>query len=590
MSDEPASPITAEALAAVIEKAEATGAAAIAKQDFEGAKDVYAELLSLQPGNPAALCGLGAVALHVGDLTNAEMLFRKAAENAPQLATPSRCLAALYLNQGRLPKARRIIEKARALAPDDPDLAFLEATVHQKAGQPAAQEKAMTEALELDPDHLEALVSMGVLAIAKGKVESALAFFERAAANPEAGGTVHINKANALIALERLDDAEAGLTSYLASTPDDAKALYTLGMVERRLAKLDDAQLHVEKALALGLETADAENLAGTIAKEQARYNDAKSHFTAALEIKSDHASSRSNMGLLKLLLGDWKDGFADYEARLSDPNYAQIWGRPPITRLSGDDPGGKTVVVFSEQGFGDSIQFARYLPLLAAKDGTVIFAVQPELKRLMEDLDENVRVVGPDAQLSGIDLQANLMSLPYLLGVDAPGPGTAYLKAPAPSDAISALVDGLSGLKVGIVNAGSKKHMEDRKRSIPADLLAPVAEIDRVLYVDLNVAAEKPVFENAVAAKSVVSDFADAAGLIAQLDLVVSVDTAAAHLAGALGVPCLLMLPHVPDWRWGLEADKTPWYDSVSLYRQPSIGDWVPVIDAVAKEIAARA
>lgn len=589
MSDETTASVTAESLAAVIEKAEAAGAEAIASQNFEGAKEVYAELLSLQPGNPAALCGLGAIAIHVGDLANAELLFRKAAESAPMLPAGPRCLAGLYLDQGRLPKARRMVEKARALAPNDPELAFLEATVHQKAGQPAAQEKALAATLALDPDHLQALVSMGVLAISKGKVEDALAFFERAAQNPDATGPVHINKANALIALGRVEDAKSGLITYLEAVPDDAKALYSLAMAERRLNELEDAHLHVEKALALGLETADAENLAGTIAKEQARYEEAKSHFAAALDINPDHASSRSNMGLLKILLGEWTEGLAAYEARLDDPNFAQIWGRPPIPKMTGTVPDGKTVVVFSEQGFGDSIQFARYLPQLAAQGGNVIFAVQPELKRLMEGLDERVRVVGPEDHLSGIDLQANLMSLPYLLDAEAPGPGGAYLEAPSPSSEITALLDGLSGLKVGIASAGSKKHMEDRKRSIPADTLSPLAEIKGVSYVDLNVTAETPVFKNAVPAKSVVSDFADAAALVAQLDLVVTVDTAAAHLAGALGIPCFVMLPHVPDWRWGLASDTTPWYETISLYRQPSIGAWAPVIEAVAKDVAAR-
>ena len=308
------------------------------------------------------------------------------------------------------------------------------------------------------------------------------------------------------------------------------------------------------------------------------------------MAINRKDSSARANLGMLKLLKGDWADAWPLYESRLQAQDFKSPWGGFNLPTWRGEDLNGKRILVLSEQGYGDSIQFARFIPEVHKRGAEVAFAAQPELIRLFDGQIDGATVLDmANPKQQKFDFCALLMSLPGTLQVNDPAQidGTPYLTAKAMNDAMTQRLAPLSDLKVGINWQGNAAHKEDRKRSIPLDALGALTSIPGVSWINLNFSNAVDVPDHFIDVSDVIGDFADSASLISALDLVITVDTATLHLAGALGAPCWGLLPFVPDWRWGLDSEKTSWYDSVRLFRQDTLNDWSTAIDKAAGELS---
>lgn len=479
------------------------------------------------------------------------------------------------------------------------------------------------------PKHPDALHLLGRIAEAKGDSAQALALIDRAIA---AGGKIaayHASRGSVLLSLGRAEDAASSLRQALALDPDSAEAANVLGnamlaqgdpatAIEcyrqaltlrpqypearnnlgsalRSIGCLEEAEAELASAVRLRPNYASALANLGLVLQERARYGEALDMYDRAIAADPAHATARGNRAMLLLLLGRLREGFAEYEWRWRMPGFAtprREFRRPP---WAGDDLAGRTLFVHAEQGLGSAIQFARYAGLLAAKGGRVLLECQPPLYRLFESSlvrrDRTVAVVLKAARPPPFDCHAPLMSLPHLLGttIGSIPADVPYLSA-RPADIVAwrqRLLD-QPRPRIGLVWAGNRKHENDHNRSMPARLLTPLVERSPASFFSLQVPVSPGDLSSFPPGRltdvaPALGDFAETAAVIENLDLLISVDTAAAHLAGALGKPVWLLLPYVPEWRWLLERDDSPWYPTMRLLRQRKVGDWRELIERVS-------
>jgi hypothetical protein len=312
-----------------------------------------------------------------------------------------------------------------------------------------------------------------------------------------------------------------------------------------------------------------------------------------AIALQPDASTAHFNLGLTLLLKGQLAEGFKQMQWRFKTPEMRSF--RPKLAQplWDGSDLPGQQILLYGEQGLGDIIMFSRYAPLVASRGARVLLMVPPPLVSLMQTLDGVESVIPATQPLPDFDVHAPLMSLPMIFGHDESTiPSKApYLRAdPVRAEAWkSRLADHLHQRAVGLAWAGNPKHRNDRNRSVPPAQLAPLAAVQSVAWVSLQKEASSSDRPNLPLLDwtSQLSDFADTAALIHNLDLVITVDTAVAHLAGAIGKPTWLLLPYVPDWRWMLNRADSPWYPSMRLFRQTQRGDWSAPVQTIVGELS---
>jgi tetratricopeptide (TPR) repeat protein len=402
------------------------------------------------------------------------------------------------------------------------------------------------------------------------------------------------NRGNALLRLDRPGEAVEALMAALRFMPRDAEAHLNLGNALDALDRLPAALQVVERAIALQPRLVPAHVNRGNILQRLGRHREALEAYDHAVALDPRSLDANWNRALCHLLLGDYAPGWAGYEWRWRlEVRRKQARGFAQPLWLGQDNLEGRTILLHSEQGFGDAIQFARYAPKVAARGGRVVFEAFVPLAPLMADLAGAEAVVRRGDPLPPFDLHCPLLSLPLALGEPEPMPVDGpYLAADA--GRVRAWAERLGpkrGLRVGLVGSGSRTHGKDALRSIPFETLAaglPAGPEYHLLQKEVREAdgaalASRP---DVAVWNEALGDFADTAALCAQMDVVVSVDTSVAHLAGALGRPVWVLLPVEPDWRWGLEGEITPWYPQMRLYRQAALRDWGPPLDRVAHDL----
>ena len=390
-----------------------------------------------------------------------------------------------------------------------------------------------------------------------GKFEEALACYRRALAIDSRDAATHCNVGAALFAQDLLPDAAASFENAIALEPKSAKAHSNLGYMRYCMGQ----------------------------------YAEAERHYLQALALEPASVEANWNMCLLQLLLGDLPAGWERFRQRHAVSPFA----RRPQTKPAweGQTLAGETVLLYKEGGFGDTIQFARYAPLVAERGARVILEVQPALKRLFQTLDGVDLLVKRGPELPEFDFQANLADLPRIFGTTLQTvPDKPYLSANPVLTRVWRKRLGSSGFKVGLVWAGNPAFPDARHKSIALQQLAPLASCRGIKWVSLQKGAEPSELAAAPDGMRLLSiderlvDFADTAAVIENLDLVITIDTAVAHLAGALGRPVWVLLPLVPDWRWLVEREDSPWYPSMRLFRQTELGNWAAVVERVAREL----
>ena len=459
-------------------------------------------------------------------------------------------------------------------------------------GRPDAALADFDAALRIAGPHMEILNSRGMALQVLGRLDEALADFERALALKPETSVLHANRGAVLMLQGRYQDAADSLKTAVGLQPDNPISWYNYALTLRDLERFDEALAGYDRALALQPAYPDALIGRGLVLMDLYRLDEARACFDAALTLQPDHPRARINAALRDLLAGDLAKGFAGYEWRWRNPpNAGWLRGFPRPLWLGQDDLRDKTLLLHAEQGLGDTLQFCRYAAVAADRGARVILEVQKPLRRLLSTLQGPAEVIARGEPLPSFDLHCPLMSLPLALGtVPAAVP---YLKA---DSALTAKWRTRlnPGLKVGLVWSGNADLKNDRHRSIPLPRFAPLLTGANLHFIslqkDLRANDKEWIVRNGQLThfSGELSDFADTAALIDAMDVVISVDTAVAHLAGALGKTVYILLPHVGvDWRWMTGRTDSPWYPTAQLLRQPAPGDWDSVITRLGAELA---
>ncbi|WP_029007951.1 tetratricopeptide repeat protein [Azospirillum halopraeferens] len=472
---------------------------------------------------------------------------------------------------------------------------------HHMAGRLDAAERLYRTVLALEPAMAQALDLLGVAEAQRGRAAEAAVRLGRALRLLPDSAAVRGHLGGALRAANRPEQAVAVLRPALPLDPAHAEVAAHYGAALHTLDRAEDAFRWLWRAHRLHPGDPDTLVNLGTVLRDLRAFRDAEVCLAAALARRPDDAAAHLALAVTRLVQGDFTGGWPEFEWR---------WRRLPSPPWSGDAlPPDTTLLLHGEQGFGDAIQFARYAPLAAARGGRVVLEVQPLLVRLMRSLGPEIRVVprADDGAPPPHDRHCPLMSLPLAFGTTPETiPVTVpYLRADAADVARwRAWLDERCGngrdLRVGLVWAGNPCHRNDRNRSLPATALAPLLAVPGVRFVSLQTGAARadlPALPRPPGGPILdpidgVRDFADTAAILETLDLLITVDTAVVHLAGALGRPAWLLLPRVPDWRWLLDRSDSPWYPTLRLFRQARAGDRAGVtatVAAVLRALAAR-
>lgn len=429
-----------------------------------------------------------------------------------------------------------------------------------RQGMAGAAADPLRRALLENPRVPEVFNALGVCARDLGKGEAGASLFRQAVALDAGYADGHINLGNALYGADRIEEAMGHYRRALAISPADIRAHQNLGVALQALGRVAEAG----------------------------------ASFETALRLRPDYATARWNRAMLKLLTGNLRDGFLDFEARFekSDPVPLRHAGIP---LWDGEPFYGKTLLVHAEQGFGDTFQFVRYLHLVAKRGRDVVFECQHEsLRELLAGSFPAVRIAVRGEPLSGIAWQIPLMSLPRVFGTTLDTiPATIPYLVPCPQrvEKWKNRLHGSTGFRIGLVWAGRSKP--DPKRSASLQALAPLAAVPGAVLYSLQVGegAEHlktpPPGMNIVDFTAEFTDFSETAAFIAHLDLIITIDSAAAHLAGAMNKRVWVLLPFAPDWRWMCGRDDSPWYPGMRLFRQKRPGDWSGAVESVRKELA---
>ncbi len=498
-------------------------------------------------------------------------------------------LGTALLQQGRMAEALHWLDASLAVRPEQPAALGNRAGALRALGRLDEALAAVDTATALTPDYADGHNTRGLLLTELGRPDLALEALDRAIALIPGHPAFWNNRGVALSALGRPDDSLASFDQVLALAPGFPGARAHRGAALRALGRLDEALAASDQILAGDPGDADALVNRGCALRDLGRPDDALAMFSQAAARDPNHLEAHWSLALQLLAAGRFEEGWPLFEWRWRRPEFRALAARFAAPPWLGQEPlAGKTLLLHFEQGLGDSLQMMRYAPLAAARGARVLLEIQAPLAPLARTLAGVAQVVSEDEPLPAFDLHCPLMSLPLAFGPrDIPWSG-AYLEAPAEAERRWRMRLGPSARRrVGLVWSGNPRHLNDRNRSLPLSALEPL------LALDLEFHALHRVFASADRARlpalsvadhaDALTDFGQTAGLIAQLDLVVTVDTAVAHLAGAMGKPTLILLPYAADFRWGNAGGVTPWYPDARLLRQTRPGDWSgPVAMAV--------
>lgn len=595
------------------------------------AEGLYRQILAANPRHPDALHLLGMLAMQTGHAAAAVDLVSQAVAVAPHLVDYHNSLGNALGDSGRFDEAVAAYDRALALNPRHPIITNNRANalrklnrldeslagyqraialdsslapahnglatvlLEQRQFEPAIA--AARRATQLDPHFAEAWNSLGIALRGAGQLALAAQTLGQAAQLNPASAPLHLNLGLALEESGRFDDALAAYDRAIALSPSSPSAHNNRGNVLRRLMRIDESADAYRQAIRLQPDFAEYHGNLGIALADQGRLPESIAAQEKALALKPDWAEGHHNLAMALLLAGDLPRGFAEFEWRWRCPAFPSPRRNFPNPMWHGQPLEGRTLLLHAEQGLGDTIQFIRYAKKIAALGASVVVACQPELVDLLKRAQGVDRIVGGET-LPAFDFHLPMMSLPFVFKtrLDSIPCPLAYLHADAQTSARWKIRvrDGNPRLRVGLAWAGRPAHAEDARRSIALRQLAPLAQVANVEFHSLQ---KGPALHAArsdsggialIDHDPLLTDFHQTAGLVENLDLILSVDTAVAHLAAAMGKPTWILLAARPDWRWLLDREDSPWYPSARLFRQRRLGEWTECIQRVAAALAA--
>jgi len=509
-------------------------------------------------------------------------------------------LGAALRRQGRYQEALKAFDKAVQLKPDDDGLWTNLGDVLIELARPADAILTFQHVLELNPRHWDAANKRARLLYFQKRWAEALEQFNRCdELQPDHAPTLQI-RAICHRQLRRFEDYLADSRRGYALDPTNAETCNNIGDALQSLGREQEALQWFDRSLSLSPDNVKVLNNKAFSLSQVRRFDEAVATYGRVKTIDPGNAVADWNLALLHMLTGNFKAGWAGREARWKATNLSAVYPKFPQAMWLGDGPiEGKTVLVHQDEGLGDTIQFARYVPMLAARGARVILVVDEALRPLLSGL-EGVAQCLPitTGTLPPFDVHCPVSSLPlaFATRLDTIPAAASYLPPPSKdrAEAWEARLGPHDRLRVGLVWSGSLSHRNDHNRSIPLRAMSGILDAEGT-FVSLQRdprAADKAVLRertDIVDLTGDLTDFGDTAALVSCLDLVISVDTSVAHLAAAMGCPTWILLPFMPDYRWLLDRDDSPWYPTVRLFRQDEGRDYARVLERVRDALRAQ-
>ncbi len=601
---------------------------------LDDALESHRKAVALRPTFVEALANMAGVLNRLGRPAEAVDKLRRAVAERPGEASLQADLGRALLASDRPVEADVAVARALRLAPDSAPILVAAADVIRARGRIEEALEHASRAADLAPNFPPAVLILARQLRAMGRDERAAETYLRLA-GIEGAGVAHLfEAANAMNEMRRLPEAVALYQTLLAREHDHSEVWNNLGNALREQGELDRAAECYEtaeklspddpivmsnRAALLGslgrVEEAEAlcrrvvelspgvaiplSNL-GQALYAQGRMAEAREQFDAAGEADPGNDDIAFHRAIVRLMLGDFSEGWALYEARWGNRKRREAPRHADTPQWRGEDLAGRTLLLWPEQGFGDTLQFVRFAPLAAARGARVILEVQPALVSLLRHMPGVAKVVAVGEETGPFDLQAPLMSLPLAFGTTLETVPAAIPYLAPPAERLEPWERRLraslpAGPRVGLVWAGDSRDHDvecmliDRRRSLALGQLQPILDVEGATFVSLQVgkqglqARDEPRVADLTAG---ITDFADTAALIAGLDLVISVDTSTAHLAAAMGKPVWLLSRFDGCWRWLRDRDDSPWYPTLRLYRQPKAGDWDTPLARMAEDL----
>lgn len=580
------------------------------KGQIRAALDVVIQGLKLDPENAVLLNHLGVFAAKLGDAAAAETAYRRAIAADPGCAENYFNLGNLLRAQKRPVEAESAYRSAVAAKPDFADAYSNLGNLLREQNRPDEAEAAYRTAIESRPDSADTYSNLGNLLREKKCLDGAEAAYRQAIAKRPDYAEAHSNLGLLLKEQKRTAEAEAAYRQAIALKPGYAEGLSNLGVLLMEQKRHDEAEAAFRRAIALRPGHADAYANLGNLLQLLERPGEAETAYRKALAAKPDSADARWNLSLLLLKQGRFMEGWPEHEARFSPLRSNRKMAPPPtsldggtiLPQWQGEPLSGRSLLIWSEQGLGDEIQFVRYLNLFRTRGlKQLMLACKPPLKSLFASQNLADRVISTSEwrpeMAEKFDFWCYPLSLPLQFSTTLENlPATIpYVRAEPARVQRWATRLPQSAFRVGLVWKGSPTHANDANRSLPSlASLAPLWSVPGIAFVSLQKGAGEDeagidlTHQALTHLGSDIDDFADSAAILSQLDLMICVDTAVAHLAGALGKPCWVLLPkYGTDWRWLEGRTDSPWYPQVMrLFRQSVDGNWDGVVSQLVEAL----
>jgi tetratricopeptide (TPR) repeat protein len=506
----------------------------------------------------------------------------------------------VFQKRGQIDEAIKCYIKSIELNPNNANPYINLGSILQEKWQIDEAIKNYKIALSLRPNDAVANYNIASAFHKIGQVDKAIAFYNKALQlNPNS--FVYNNLGNALIDKSQLDEAILCFQKSLQIDPNYANAYSNLGVAFKEKWQIDKAITCFLKAIRLNPNHADAFNNLGSISSMNGQLDESIKYFKKAIQLNPNHADAHFGLSLTLLSLGNFAEGLKEHEWRWKSRDFLKnnCFHKPdnfPHPILNGLDLAGQTIMIYAEQGLGDEIQFIRYAPLVAQHGAKVIIECHQELSSLLQSIEGVKQFIVQGEPLPDFDMQCPLLTLPLVFNTTLEN-----IPAEVPYISVTSMLiqkwkdkiqQDNSRLKIGLVWQGNPKHKNDINRSIPFAHFSPFAKLSDITFYSLQkgkASEHAKLFSTGMKFLDLteeINDFSDTAALIKNLDLIISVDTAVTHLAGALGKPVWTLIPFRSDWRWMLNRDHSPWYPTMRLFRQPSPKDWESVIEKVTDEL----
>jgi len=526
---------------------------------FDEAEILYNKVLEIRADHPVALHFLGVLAHQKGNSDEAIALISRAIEHEPRYAEAYNNMGVVQKDRGDLDAAADSFHKALDLKKNYSEAGYNHGLVLNELGHGEAAADAFTNVVKRDPHHRDSLIQLGNIHKGEGNLKGAMECYEKARSLDEDNAETHFNLATVYIQQGKLKETVHHLQKCIALKPDYDEAHYNLGVILAKAGKLPEAI----------------------------------KCYRNALHINPDYANCHLNLGMALLMSGHFQAGWEHYARRWeadSYPGEKRVYVEPG---WDGGDLKGRTLFVYPEQGLGDFIQFARFIPQIRKDGGRLVVEVPPKLQGLFSGIEGADEVIVTGQSPKRFDVQIPLMDLPRVTGTTVQSiPSTkGYLDVPEePLSRWGSRLKAYDGVRVGLVWGGSPDNARDKKRSMNPEFLLPLLEIGGVSFFSLQAdrkdEAARVFGSNVTNLMPEAAPFVETAAVMKNLDMIITVDTSSAHLAGALGVRVITLLSFMPDWRWMLGTGLSPWYESMRLIRQQKSGDWKGVVEKACQAL----